>query len=189
MHLFMICLQADRAPPQHIGRPLHDHSDAVSHIAAPSRDRRRNMNRSRTGSRRPRSSHARGSAASPGSAGWHARLRRRPAVSPVRSRRRRSSGRPPPSPDPDRDEQRRPARVRVGGQPSGCRPLRSASAMSTTRARPSTVPPETGEPTSAPAGDLVAHRSAPAMASPSQHEHPRQHDLVEPERVLRSSMS
>src|SRR5215203_6288017 len=55
----------------------------------------------RAGSRRTRPFHARGSAAHPGSAGWHAPPLRRPASrTPVRSPRHGSSGPPPPSPGP-----------------------------------------------------------------------------------------
>jgi hypothetical protein len=55
----------------------------------------------KAGSRRNPPSHARGSAAHPGSAGWHAPPPRRPASrTPGRSPRRGSSGPPPPSPDP-----------------------------------------------------------------------------------------
>ena len=55
----------------------------------------------RPGSRRTRPFHARGSAAHPGSAGWHAPPPRRPASrTPVRSPRHGSSGPPPPSPGP-----------------------------------------------------------------------------------------
>jgi hypothetical protein len=53
------------------------------------------------GSRCTRPFHARGSAAHPGSAGWHAPPPRRPASrTPVRSPRHGSSGPPPPSPGP-----------------------------------------------------------------------------------------
>jgi hypothetical protein len=55
----------------------------------------------RAGSLRSRPFHARGSAAHPGLAGWHAPPPRRPASrTPVRSLRRGSSGLPPPSPSP-----------------------------------------------------------------------------------------
>jgi low temperature requirement protein LtrA len=55
----------------------------------------------RAGSRRNRPFRARGSAAHPGSAGWHAPPPRRPASrTPVRSPRHGSSGPPPPSPGP-----------------------------------------------------------------------------------------
>src|SRR6266508_4245079 len=55
----------------------------------------------RAGSRRTRPFHARGSAAHPGSAGWHAPPPRRPpSRTPVRSPRHGSSGPPPPSPGP-----------------------------------------------------------------------------------------
>ena len=57
--------------------------------------------RPRAGSRRTRPFRARGSAAHPGSAGWHAPPPRRPASrTPVRSPRHGSSGPPPPSPGP-----------------------------------------------------------------------------------------
>ena len=53
------------------------------------------------GFRRTRPFHARGSAAHPGSAGWHAPPPRRPASrTRVRSPRHESSGPPPPSPGP-----------------------------------------------------------------------------------------
>ncbi len=53
------------------------------------------------GSRCTRPFHARGSAAHPGSAGWHAPPPRRPASrTPVRSPRHGSLGPPPPSPSP-----------------------------------------------------------------------------------------
>jgi hypothetical protein len=55
----------------------------------------------KAGSRRTRRFRARGSAARPGSAGWPAPHRRRPASRTLgRSPRRGSSGRPPPSPGP-----------------------------------------------------------------------------------------
>src|SRR5918995_94532 len=55
----------------------------------------------RAGSRRTPPFHARGSAAHPGPAGWHAPPPRRPASrTPVRSPRHGSSGPPPPSPGP-----------------------------------------------------------------------------------------
>jgi hypothetical protein len=55
----------------------------------------------RAGSLRSRPFHARGSAAHPGLAGWHAPPPRRPASrTPVRSLGRGSSGLPPPSPGP-----------------------------------------------------------------------------------------
>jgi hypothetical protein len=55
----------------------------------------------RAESRRTRPFHARGSAAHPGSAGWHVPPPRRSASrTPGRSPRHGSSGRPPPSPDP-----------------------------------------------------------------------------------------
>lgn len=55
----------------------------------------------RAGSRRTRLFHARGSAAHPGSTGWHVPPPRRKASrTPVRSPRHGSSGPPPPSPSP-----------------------------------------------------------------------------------------
>jgi hypothetical protein len=60
-----------------------------------------NLAWARGGSRRTRPFHARGSAAHPGSSGWHAPPPRRPASrTPVRSPRRGSSGPPLPSPGP-----------------------------------------------------------------------------------------
>src|SRR3954452_22585359 len=60
----------------------------------------------------------------------------------------------------------------------------SASAMSRmTRARPSTVPAETGKPISAPAG-RSSRRYAPAMASPSDVSTRRHERLIALERVL-----
>jgi hypothetical protein len=62
---------------------------------------------------------------------------------------------------------------------------RSASAMSKmTRARPSTVPAETGKRTSAPAGK-PSRRYDPATPSPSRRQHSRRGErLIRPERVF-----